>query len=164
MGKVSVKQYAAGDVFHVWVCFLSRVRRLSLSCSSVVFHVFVSCFSRVRRLSFCVRQLSFMCFSFVFSCWSFVFQVLVGFLSPAKLLKLSGFVLISPHSFCFFSVLHSHFFLFSQDGNVTHNTHNIHHFTENQALGSQHSHNKTPTHSQQLTTFAQETRKCCELL
>ena len=143
---------------------LSRVRQLSFTCVSVFCHVFVGCPSRVRRLSFSVRRLSFTCSSVVFQCLSVVSHVSVSCLSPAKLLKLSGFVLIYPHSFCFFPVLHSHFFLFSKSGNSTHNTHNIHHFAENQALGSQHSHNIYPTHSQQLTTFAQETRKCCELL
>ena len=136
---------------------LSRVRQLSFTCVSVFCHVFVGCPSRVRRLSFSVRRLSF-------KCWSVFFHVFVSCLSPAKLLNLSGFVFIYPHSFSFFSVLHSHFFLFSQSGNSTHNTHNIHHFAENQALGSQHSHNKTPTHSQHLTTSPQSTRKCCELL
>ena len=99
-----------------------------------------------------------------FMCWSFVFLALVSCLSPAKLLKLSGFVLISPHSFCFFPVYAPHFFLFSKRGNSTHNTHNIYNFVENQALDSQQTHNKTPTRSQHLTTSPQSTRKCCELL
>ena len=138
--------------------------RFSFSCWSVVVHVFsvvvhvfsvvvqvlVSCFSRVGQLSL--------------TCSSVVFHVFVSCLSPAKLLKLSCFVLIPTHLFRTFAGSKAHFFLFSQDGNVTHNTHNIHHFTENQALGSQHSHNKPPTRSQHLTTLPQETRKCCELL
>ena len=95
---------------------------------------------------------------------SVVSLALVSCLSPAKLLKLSGFVLISPHSFCFFPVYAPHFFLFSKRGNSTHNTHNIYNFVENQALDSQQTHNKTPTRSQHLTTLPQETRKCCELL
>ena len=99
-----------------------------------------------------------------FMCLSFVFLALVSCLSPAKLLKLSDFVLISPHSFCFFPLLHPHFFLFSKRGNSTHNTHNIYNFVENQALDSQQTHNKPPTRSQHLTTLPQETRKCCELL
>ena len=124
---------------------------------SVVSLALVSCFSRVCRLSFSVRRLSFLCLSVVF-------HVLVGFLSPAKLLKLSGFVLIPTHLFRTFAGSKPHFFLFSKSGNVTHNTHNIYNFAENQTLGSQHSHNIYPTHSQHLTTSPQSTRKCCELL
>ena len=116
---------------------------------SVVFHVFVSCPSRLSRFSFSVCQLWFMCFS-------------VSFL-PAKLLKLSDFVFIPTHLFRTFSVSKPHFFLFSQSGNVTHYTHYIYNFVENQALGSLHSHNIYPTRSQHLTTLPRERRKCSEL-
>ena len=124
---------------------------------SVVSLALVSCLSRVCRLSFSVRRLSF-------KCWSVFFHVFVSCLSPAKLLKLSGFVLISPHLFRTFAGSKPHFFLFSKRGNVTHNTHNIYNFAVNQALDSQQNHNKTPTRSQHLTTSPQSTRKCCELL
>ena len=83
---------------------------------------------------------------------------------PAKLLNYSGFVLIPTHLFRTFAGSKPHFFLFSKRGNVTHNTHNIYNFAENQALDSQQTHNKTPTHSQHLTTLPRVTRKCCELL
>lgn len=145
-----VMSFMRGSVF--FLCWSVASLRWSVASLrwSVVCHALVSCRS-------CVSRFPFMRFSVV--C-----HVLVCFLSPAKLLTFSGFVIILPHSFCFFSLLHPHFFLFSQDGNSTHNTHNIHHFTENQVLGSQHSHNKTPTRSQHLTTLPRVTRKCCELL
>ena len=126
--------------------------RFSVTCWSVVFlvlvscsSVFVSCCSCVSKLSFSVGQLSFLCSSVV--C-----HVFCCCLSPAKLLNLSGFVLIPTHLFRTFAGSKPHFFLFSKSGNSTHNTHNIYNFAENQALGSQHSHNKTPTRSQHLTT------------
>ena len=59
--------------------------------------------------------MSFMRFSVVFIRSSVVFGCLFVSFLPAKLLKLSGFVLILPHSFCFFSVSAPHFFLFSQN-------------------------------------------------
>lgn len=73
LSKVAVKKYAAGDVFHVFLGFLSRVGQLFflcwsvvLQCSSVVVHVFLSCLSVLVSCLSCVRQLSVTCFAVVF--------------------------------------------------------------------------------------------------